>query len=226
MRSNRRIGALGGEAEPLYDGDPPAWFVRNSRYFAIGRQGEREGDVTETRGWVWGAGSIYRREALDELERAGARPVCGDRSGTKMTTGGDVELCLYLRELGWRIWYSPRLRLQHYMPRSRFARRKFYALMFQNGIFDAAVRFPLFCSGGRVKTGLVWTKHFLGRQVRRHGDLAIVPDAVQLAGQLWGLATAGPRIEVVRANRRRLRDAETRGRGRAEVDLTMGQFAT
>jgi hypothetical protein len=42
-----------------------------------------------------------------------------DRKGQALSAGGDAELCYALRLAGWRLWYEPRLRMQHFLPESR-----------------------------------------------------------------------------------------------------------
>jgi len=85
----------------------------------VGRQGEQPNDITETRGYVWGAGLTTRKSALVELGEAGFRPMLTGRRGNALSAGEDSELCLALRKAGWRIWYEPRLKLRHFLPAGR-----------------------------------------------------------------------------------------------------------
>src|SRR5207247_393824 len=39
--------------------------------------------------------------------------------GKELSAGGDAELCYALRLAGWRLWYEPRLNMQHFMTPER-----------------------------------------------------------------------------------------------------------
>ena len=56
---------------------------------------------------------------VDATERGGFEQLLTDRQGGKLSSGGDTELCTALTRLGWKQWYEPALRLQHYIPASR-----------------------------------------------------------------------------------------------------------
>ena len=134
MEDNAEIGVLGGKSEGEYEGTPPEWFTRRKAHFAIGEQSPESGDLTESRGWVWGAASIYRKQSLDTINNLKIETVLTGRKGNKMTTGEDVELCFMIRELGYKIWYDDRLLAKHYMPSSRYSFKKFNKLHIANGI--------------------------------------------------------------------------------------------
>jgi hypothetical protein len=53
------------------------------------------------------------------LSDGGFEQFLTDRQGKKLSSGGDTELCVALTRLGWKQWYEPALRLQHYIPASR-----------------------------------------------------------------------------------------------------------
>jgi glycosyltransferase involved in cell wall biosynthesis len=115
MRQHPNVGACGGFNEAVCEVNPPWWFDRYSWSYAIGPQGQEAGDITWTRGFLWGAGLTVRRSAWHHLVSRGFRPLLADRQGTKLNSGGDSEMCLALRGAGWRLWYEPRLRLRHFL---------------------------------------------------------------------------------------------------------------
>lgn len=121
MTQHPEVGACGGKSSPVFDVRPPSWFAARHRSMAIGEQGKTEGDVTVSRGKLWGAGLTIRKQAWRQIEQAGWKLLLEDRKGKLLTSGGDNELCYWLRFLGWKLYYSPRLDLQHYIPRQRFA---------------------------------------------------------------------------------------------------------
>ena len=119
MARQADIGACGGQVEAEYELRPPDWFDRFSEYCAIGSQSRRAGDVTWSRGYLWGAGLTVRKSAWKDLTAAGFRFQLLDRSGPALTSGGDAELCLALRLAGWKLWYEPTMRMKHFIPASR-----------------------------------------------------------------------------------------------------------
>lgn len=131
ITTDKTIGALGGQSILVSDFQPPDWFVKNQANFALGKQSMKEGDITNDRGWVWGAGAIYRKDALTNC--FSTPNLLSDRTGNKLSSGGDVEICFKLVSLGYKIFYSNTLVLKHYMPQERFDLNKFWKLAFANG---------------------------------------------------------------------------------------------
>jgi len=119
MEDHPQVGACGGRTEAVFDSPPPSWFAKYQRHFACGEQAEGAGDVTLTRGYLWGAGLTLRRAAWQQLLDEGFDWTLSDRRGTELSAGGDEELGYALRRAGWRLWYEPALRLWHYMPPGR-----------------------------------------------------------------------------------------------------------
>ena len=116
MEEHPEVGALGGFNEPVCEISPPAWLERFQYAYAAGPQGPARGDVTDSRGFLWGAGMTVRKEAWDHLVGQGFRLQLPDRQGsTNFNSGGDTEICLALRLNGWRLWFEPRLRLRHFL---------------------------------------------------------------------------------------------------------------
>ncbi len=113
MMENPKVGACGGKIEAVCEVEPPSWFNRYTENFAVGNQGEVSGDVTFTRGYLWGAGLCIRKDAWDCLEHVGFKSLLVDRKGKQLSSGGDTERCFALRLAGWRLWYDERLSLRH-----------------------------------------------------------------------------------------------------------------
>jgi glycosyltransferase involved in cell wall biosynthesis len=113
------VGAFGGQTEAAPETAPPAWFRQFQSYYAVGQQDEKGGDITDTRGYLWGAGMCLRKRAWQTLIEKHFNFLLSDRKGNALSSGGDAELCYALRLAGWRLWYDPRLRLKHYIPETR-----------------------------------------------------------------------------------------------------------
>ena len=119
MRDAPDVGACGGKVEAVCEEDPPSWFGEYARDYAVGPQAEGTGDVTFTRGYLWGAGLSIRKSAWRHLRQIGFKSLLVGRQGQSLTSGEDSELCFALRLAGWRLWYDERLKLQHYIPSNR-----------------------------------------------------------------------------------------------------------
>lgn len=119
MRAHPEIGACGGKALPVFEEDPPNWIVNYYSMLALGEQEKEEGDITDSRGWLWGAGLTTRKQFWEKICQLEWQSLLEDRKASKLTSGGDVELCYWLRILGWRLFYSPKLSLKHYIPKQR-----------------------------------------------------------------------------------------------------------
>jgi glycosyltransferase involved in cell wall biosynthesis len=144
MREHPQVGACGGINEPVCQTAPPAWFEEFQFAYAAGPQGPTPGDVTASRGHLWGAGLTVRRAAWDHLVGHGFRPLLVDRQGeTNFNSGGDSEICFALRLAGWRLWFEPRLRLRHFLLAHRldwgYLRRMF------RGVGASSVGFDPYC---------------------------------------------------------------------------------
>lgn len=139
-QAHPEAAAFGGLNEALCESPPPAWFAGLAASYAVGPQGE-PGDVTWTRGYLWGAGMTVRREAWQGLLDGGFRPLLPDRSGRRLNSGGDTEICFALRQAGWRLRYEPRLRMRHALGAQRldwrYLRRLWRGVGCSTVVFDA-----------------------------------------------------------------------------------------
>ncbi|HMS65779.1 MAG TPA: glycosyltransferase, partial [Ignavibacteria bacterium] len=119
MNSDESIGVLGGFGDSEYETLPKPWFKDWMDSFAIGKQSENAGDITWSRGFVWGAAMVIRKEAWNKLKAGGFRSILTDRVGNTLSAGGDTEICYALRNNGWKIWYDPSLKFTHYITEER-----------------------------------------------------------------------------------------------------------
>lgn len=115
------VAVCGGQIEAVFETgfQLPPWFYEYQQAYAVGTQGETEGVVPDSRGYLWGAGFSFRKSALVQLFDSGYRPLLTDRRGKLLTAGGDAELCYAVRACGWKLWYSPQLSLRHFIPSFR-----------------------------------------------------------------------------------------------------------
>ena len=109
------IGATGGPNTPLTDGDMPPLFYSYAALAAVGAQALASGDVDQ----LWGAGLVVRRKLLLELYDTPGFPLLIGRQGSALTCGEDLEICLCVGLLGYRLRYDERLLLRHMVPAER-----------------------------------------------------------------------------------------------------------
>lgn len=119
MAEHDEVGACGGQTEAVADQTLPPWFKKFQSYYAVGPQGNAAGDITDSRGYLWGAGLCLRRRAWEMLSEKHFTFTLYDRRGQELSAGGDAELCYALRLTGWRLWYEPRLKMHHFMTPER-----------------------------------------------------------------------------------------------------------
>lgn len=119
MSLHPEVGACGGCNEAVCETSPPEWFERHQASYAVGAQWRERGDITQTRGYLWGAGLSVRKTAWRQLIDSGFHSLLVGRQGKALSAGEDAELCFALRLAGWRLWYEPRLRLQHFIMKPR-----------------------------------------------------------------------------------------------------------
>jgi glycosyltransferase involved in cell wall biosynthesis len=119
MSRQTEIGACGGPIEAVCEVSPPPWFTQVKNGVAPPPPRTDAGDISDSVGALCGAGLAVRRSAWRRLREHGFRFLLRDRHGASVSAGGDTELCFALRLAGWKIWYDPRLRLNHFIPRER-----------------------------------------------------------------------------------------------------------
>jgi glycosyltransferase involved in cell wall biosynthesis len=114
MKSDEQIGALGGCGmfEPEAPMNPEISAFTD--HFVNGPQTE-----VETNPWVYGAGSIYRKDAILNLLDNGWRQITTGRKGKSLICGEDVEICLMLYLTGYKIRASNELLFRHFVPHKR-----------------------------------------------------------------------------------------------------------
>jgi hypothetical protein len=62
---------------------------------------------------------VVRRKLLVELYDTPGFPILIGRRGSALTCGEDLEICLGVSLLGYRLWYDERLTLRHIVPAER-----------------------------------------------------------------------------------------------------------
>ena len=142
MSEKSQVGALGGFNEAACESDPPSWYERFAWSYAVGKQAEQAGDVTESRGFLFGAGLVVRKLAWQQvLDTTGLKSLLSiGRQGKKIAGGGeDTEICFAVKQAGWRLWYDPRFKIYHFLPTHRLRWR--YLCQLHRGFGKSTIQF-------------------------------------------------------------------------------------
>jgi glycosyltransferase involved in cell wall biosynthesis len=119
MAAHPEVGACGGWPEEVCEVEPPVWFERYKTAYAVGPQAEQAGVMAGQWACLGGAGMCIRYSAWQQLLDRGFRHILSGRKGASLASGEDIELMYALRLAGWKLWYEPRLRMQHFIPAGR-----------------------------------------------------------------------------------------------------------
>jgi glycosyltransferase involved in cell wall biosynthesis len=128
MHANPRVGVIGGWVKPKLPFYPGKWIEDFYSALAIGKQVEKD-DTVE---WVFGAGMILRKEIFNTLKKQKIDLLLTDRVDTKQTSGGDAEICLAARFIGYTIFYSNSLMLEHKIAAHRLTKKSFIKGNYRN----------------------------------------------------------------------------------------------
>lgn len=119
------VGIFGGVSYlPKEYYNLPKWFEKFKRSFAIGKfwfAPEEEGETHA----LWGAGMIVRREIYDFLILNDLTMLNGCKNYTLYVGGEDTELCVIAKLLGYKVYFSSTLTLDHYFDLSRLTWQNF-----------------------------------------------------------------------------------------------------
>jgi glycosyltransferase involved in cell wall biosynthesis len=107
---------LGGVGIPEFEdsASKPVWFDRLYHGYAVGPQAEQKSTLNT----VYGAGMAIKRSVL--LKATEHYPLfLTDRTGKGLSSGGDSEICLRVKLMGYQILYNPILTFKHFIPGNR-----------------------------------------------------------------------------------------------------------
>lgn len=119
MESDPMIGAAGGQGEPIFEGGKPIWFNDKVWGYAIGKQLPKSGYVDRNKGKLFGAGLIVNKKKWESLKLPFETMLCGDRTGLKLQSGGDTELCFIMVVNGYKLFYNEDLKFKHLIEKKR-----------------------------------------------------------------------------------------------------------
>src|SRR4029453_6940746 len=162
METRPDIGAMGVYLEPVLASEPPSWFEEVKENYAVGHQSRDAGNISNTRGMVWGAGSSFRVAALRAaIKQFGPPVVTGRKGNNPFGSGEDSELCYIVRAAGWKIWYDPAIKIQHFVSSPKLSWSYLCGLEFGFGASAVALaRYQLRSSADSKKVKYSWKMVF------------------------------------------------------------------
>jgi glycosyltransferase involved in cell wall biosynthesis len=166
LTSNPNVSVLGGMGVPQCEIHPPDWFGQVADNYATGPQsvvvdGEELVDITVSKGYVYGAGAVFRKSALNALLTENIFGLASDRTAAVLLSGGDNEMCYLLRLLGYKVFYSPRLTFYHFIPRSRLTESYLFRLNYGFGYSYVLLLPYRFFFESRPLTGIKTNGYYL-----------------------------------------------------------------
>lgn len=135
MQAHPEVGILGGESKGYYTCPEPSWLPQMYAAYALGKQFSITGDITTTKGQVWGAGMVSQTKLMQEIFQE--EFVTTGRSGKNLASGDDTEICYKAVLKGYRIFYDESLKLQHYITPPRLTWE--YAIRLSKGHIDTLI---------------------------------------------------------------------------------------
>ena len=166
LEAQPQVGVLGGANTATFEGQEPPWFATFQHCYAVGPQLDRIGggfiplaDGNTGRNVLWGAGMFVRTALWYKLRELGFQSLFSGRQGeANLTAGEDDELCYVAQLVGYEVWYSSRLRLQHHMSAGRLTEtyrdRLFYGSSYTTARLNA-YRNALWGKPAAVRTNLL-----------------------------------------------------------------------
>ncbi len=171
LERNPAYAAIGGRSEAVFETGvvAPDWFEEYQMGYAVGPQGE-EGDIT-ARGYLWGAGIIFRKSAYKSVINPAFPSLLTDRKGNELSSGGDSEMCLRFVIVGYKLYYTGKLKFKHFITSNRLTiayREKLWAGFWESATVLDKYYFYLKAIGlgnpamQRLKITLKYVLHTLG----------------------------------------------------------------
>lgn len=117
MENHPEIAALGGMSTAQCDVPVPNWLTKYQGWYAVTGAPMERSSLTDE-GFLWTAGTAFRRAALDRV-RNSALPLVSGRRGESLDAGEDEELSHLIRLYGGRLCRYSGLHFRHYLPAKR-----------------------------------------------------------------------------------------------------------
>jgi len=147
LEQNPFIGVLGGKISGVFETPPPKWmkpikpFKSLIANLAIHSDAHQYGFLERKSAFVFGAGSFYKRDILQQLFAQAIIPLISGRTKEVLISGDDEELCLLMRLAGCIIYCSEKLKMQHFITSNRLTWSYFHRLYLGFGYGNGILQF-------------------------------------------------------------------------------------
>ena len=117
LQIDPKIAMFGVKSIGIFEEELPGWAVSIHSYWAIGSQYKQSGYVTNEHKKLWGAGCIFKRQALINLAKFAYKQKFSGLKKEGMAE--DHELFILLRLIGYKMYYCDEIEIKHFMPKGR-----------------------------------------------------------------------------------------------------------
>jgi glycosyltransferase involved in cell wall biosynthesis len=134
IMAHGNAGGIGGKVVLDWAEPPPSYLREFGFCYAAQDHGAADCIVDS----LAGAGMVVSRRALQDSGWLD-QPLVADRVGSKLTSGGDVEMVQRVRAAGYELWFTPGAVLRHRIPAYRMTRRYLFRVIRELGSSSAAI---------------------------------------------------------------------------------------
>lgn len=126
--SNPEIGVLGCTSIGKFDFEVPKWYEKHKLAFATGELYPGKFTDVSKDALIYGAGMTIRKEVFIQLNKHHWKPYLTDRVGNSQSGGGDSEISLAARLVGFKIFYSNEIVTLHKISQNRLSWQRLKAM--------------------------------------------------------------------------------------------------
>lgn len=156
MSTHPSCAACGGPVVPKCESTPPFWFKDFQGNYSTYNYYYKDTRVNHA---LIGAGLIVRKQHLETLYKEGFSSILSDRKGRQLSSGGDYELCYALLLNRGSLWFSPQLRIEHFIPQERLHWK--YLKRLNRGFGEQAPTLEIYEGLIRGTTSFSWKREVL-----------------------------------------------------------------
>lgn len=121
ISSDKKIGVIGSKSLPIFSIDPPVWFNKYKRCYAVGDQYHHNGFIPD-RNFFWGAGLTLKIDKLRVFFNNGNFNLISGRKAGRLLSGEDGEICAWMKFMRYKFYYSNELVIHHLIPSDRLTK--------------------------------------------------------------------------------------------------------
>lgn len=157
-----RVAIAGGVGQAVSDIALPLWFkLVNGFGYAVGTENRQTG-ITSS---VYGAGMSLRKEVYISLFGKNDFALT-DRKADSLSSGGDTEICLLMREAGYQIYFDETLLFQHFINKERLNWSYYLRLRKSFGKANAMLQQQYDLKNRGAITNYISVAKFAGRNIK------------------------------------------------------------